>query len=279
MDGAVERRLTGSEGRCVVVVCAGTAQYRRLARAMRGEKIIEIGTSCGECTVVLAQNNAVIGLDVSKEMIEKAKKANPLLEFHVMDVLMDTPGVVRLSQRQGTTAVFIDIGGNRMMETVIALVRCVLRNVRPKTIVVKCKSLAAALLTHLTTLEGESKTVKTNDGNGEVETERSGHAPADGDECCDLYAHFEAIELETTAHPQTTKGNKRFLHPLKYPLRLSPACVPICRYYNYSECKRRKTDRPSPSDDSASKDCEFDHSHCHNCGEKGHRAVHCEAFL
>ena len=62
---------------------------------------------------------------------------------------------------------------------------------------------------------------------------------------------------------QATQQGKRFRgFPLKFPVAKTAQGTDICRYHNYSQCKKGEQ-------------CEHDHEHCHVCRERGHTAQEC----
>jgi len=64
------------------------------------------------------------------------------------------------------------------------------------------------------------------------------------------------------------ESNKKLigLYPLKYPTNCTPDGILICRYHNYTECKKGTI-------------CPFDHNYCNTCGQKGHISKNCALFL
>jgi hypothetical protein len=136
---------------------------------------IEIGASYGRCTSILAKATGsashVLGVETSKEVVAKASEAYPTLHFEQMDVFKErlrllelTEQVVRGNARVAIArtapsatelgrpsdlsdsavsgilrdlVVFVDIGGNRELETLVALIPWVQSEMRPRLLVVK----------------------------------------------------------------------------------------------------------------------------------------------
>jgi hypothetical protein len=66
------------------------------------------------------------------------------------------------------------------------------------------------------------------------------------------------------------------IYPVRYVVR-DNELVEICRFYNHDDergCLRSKRARENTN----ARDCPMDHTHCHKCGEVGHRAIECDTY-
>lgn len=74
--------------------------------------MLEIGSSYGHCTAVLAQQAAsVLGIDISAHAVAQAQERHPGIQFRQLDAL-SSPAALEAAA-QGCTAVFVDINGDR----------------------------------------------------------------------------------------------------------------------------------------------------------------------
>jgi hypothetical protein len=116
------RRVYAQHGVCSIVICEETEEYRRLARTQITslDAVIEIGCSTGECSAVLANSRcSLIALDISADIIAHAKVEHPGIHFLCLDALKDWERLVELQPH--ATSLFIDIGGNRALESLAGL--------------------------------------------------------------------------------------------------------------------------------------------------------------
>ena len=149
----------------------------------------------------------------------------------------------KMAAKQVTTArartpplvVFADIGGNRELEALVALLPWVATALAPRLVIVKSQALHTAVV-----------------ANG---------------------GHFDWDALQASCESSTFRRQK-LPHPLKAPLRLSRDGTPICRFHNY-RLKRGGADLVDGSTCRQGDRCPFDHTQCHRCLEDGHTALLC----
>ena len=141
------------------VVCPFTDEFRQLASVVPVDSIcIDIGCSYGRATEVLGKRltapSQVVGLDISAEAIQSAKKQYPEIKFMKSDALRDPMSTLHTVQHLQNAhpdsadklIVFVDIGGNRELEALVALLPWVERELKPVAIVVKSETLFAAIM-------------------------------------------------------------------------------------------------------------------------------------
>ena len=121
------------------VATRGVAQYRSTIPSLVGpdDTVLELGCEHGTTTVELARTGAaVLGTDVSRSCIERARKEHPDIRFEVLDAFD-----VRAASELGTfTKVYMDLSGfsgYRSLLDVIALLTMYGTVLRPQVIVVK----------------------------------------------------------------------------------------------------------------------------------------------
>ncbi len=104
--------------------------------------VLEIGCEWGTTTRVLAERAAyVLGTDVSRECIERAKNKHPELSFDVLDAF-DLRAILDLGR--SFTVVYIDVSGLsgfRSVLDVLALLNSYASLMSPRVIVVKSGAL------------------------------------------------------------------------------------------------------------------------------------------
>ncbi len=260
----------------------------------------------GECTSFLSKHNDVIGIDISKEMITICQSKYPHLTFQALDVLIDPLSFLSLFHSHHCSTLFVDIGGNRAGHTLVCFLEFLMSSVASKLIVVKCEELVDLLGSpvQLTSDQSELQTIPSPSSS-------SSSLPLSNGNCCVQLQNLAASLRREREAEILRNGKKRFRHPLRYPLHLSPSGVPICRYHNYSTCKRRRLSETSddnstrhesclPQEISSSSctssssssssssgsllpsqgsGCPLDHAHCHHCGQDGHKAMECKALF
>jgi hypothetical protein len=188
-------------------------------------------------------------MDVSQEMIQHAKEylkqnghyAVTLVKNNVL--LMDPTNATtqrRLVQEQhhhfDPTVIFIDIGGNRDLSSVLRVLQWCRSTYSPRLICVKNQALVdtCSTLNDVTTI-----TITTN---GRIHGAES------------WFQQQQQQNTSTCCWPE---------HALQAPLVLHEN-IPICRYHNYHDGGCKKQDK-----------CPFNHSHCHLCQQEGHVAKTC----
>lgn len=263
---------------------------------------LEIGCSYGKATKILSKrigSSRVLGVDTSKEALEAAKKINPEVSFLRCDVLA-TPHTLleflmdmlteRSSGDDHKLVVLVDIGGNRELEALAALLPWVaMLPTRPHRIIVKSQALYTTFQ-ELRQTQKDSKTV-VPDGNAGRESETKENSfpwldvLAKAQHAINVRRGATAkagIEVgagqkkkrKLLADNGTDKGKHFFPHPLKAPLRKTEDGVPICRFHNYQPqgCKLYMDPNRKGTQ------CPYDHDHCHYCGARGHVSLKCPTF-
>ncbi|CAE7594141.1 unnamed protein product [Symbiodinium natans] len=161
---APRRRLLRVVSPTCVLVVHDTVGYRRLARTQVGQDdaVLEIGSSLGECTHILSSRaSAVIGIDVSRDLVEESRRRFPNCRFEWLDCFQEEARLralcKELLEASSSLKVFVDIGGDRTTNDVccfLALLDNVLRTLAwdslpslpslPSLVVVKSKALSGA---------------------------------------------------------------------------------------------------------------------------------------
>ncbi|CAE7930452.1 unnamed protein product [Symbiodinium sp. KB8] len=144
-----------------VLVVHDTFSYRRLARTQVGQDdgVVELGSSLGECTHILSSRAAaVIGIEVSQELVEESSRRYPDCRFEWLDCFQEQARFAALCKEllaagSGRLKIFVDIGGDRTTSDIcclLALLEKTLKTLQPKLpplpalVVVKSKALATA---------------------------------------------------------------------------------------------------------------------------------------
>ena len=126
------------------VATRGVREYRATIEPLvtPDDVVLELGCEWGTTTALLARYcGEVIGTDVSRECIERARTTHPGLRFEVLDAF-DVRAALRLERP--FTKVYLDLSGlssYRALLDVIALMNMYATVLRPDTIVVKSGSL------------------------------------------------------------------------------------------------------------------------------------------
>lgn len=292
-----ELRLTAtSKSSRMGLVVRDTETFRALASTVVGPKdyIVDIGSSYGVCTAVLAaavrSPSHVVGVETSREVKAAASKRYPLLHFVRLDVLRAPDGLKQIVQnllsknnedsKTGVgghrLVVFLDIGGNRELESVSALTLWLMGDgnltMKPRLIVVKSETLfdsgndltekgwkklseqaAAAVIARRSTVE------RKQPGSARKTRENG-----------DLYSIAKRTKLPP--HSLDIPRSARRLHPLKMPERKTSEGVSICRFHNYDKKRGCLKHRDVKKQNTI---CPYDHNYCHNCLKSGHIALDC----
>ena len=245
------------------IVCPFTTEFRQLATLIPANTLVlEIGCSYGKATEILANSlemsSQVVGIDISKETITSASKEYPHIKFVQADCLRDPMSTLRVHEELCALhtdltdlVVFVDIGGNRELESLVVLLPWIEKQLNPTTIVVKSETLHAAV-TELPSMQCC----------GQFDWHRL-HTIA-------MEALQKRKELQTKADGATPVQIKS-LHPLKAPLRTTNDGTPICRFHNYDPRGCRKFIDATCSGET----CPYDHTVCHICLQKDHIALNC----
>ncbi|GMI45347.1 hypothetical protein TrCOL_g9833 [Triparma columacea] len=207
--------------------------------------VIEIGSSYGVASNLMAKKaKMVVGVETSKECIEKARKDFAQvtnLRFELMDILLMPKQAAEIVKYSLTNKpaddliVFLDIGGDRDVTSLLSTIAFIERSLTPRIIVVKSLKLCRT------------------------------HPRVKNQPTVDIYSTEEKENVCSVRH---------FVHPLKYPEKLSlRSGRMICRYENYDLKGCFKHRDPFNLGGGT---CELDHEECHACGELGHRARECK---
>ena len=108
----------------------------------KDDTVLEIGCEWGTTTVLLAPHcKEVIGTDISRECIERARLSHPGIRFEVLDAF-DVRAAMDLGGQ--FTKIYIDmsgLSGYRSLLDVIALVQMYATVFRPEAVIVKSGAL------------------------------------------------------------------------------------------------------------------------------------------
>lgn len=238
------------------LVCRTTDKYRSFAEGLQAKNlVIEIGCANGFCTKRILsrclQEN-YLGLDVSSSFIRECREKFPGVAFVKSDVLFDWKSVELLGQKfvkdrtqvsevDLDIVVFIDIGGNRELESIVALIPAVVEAWSPHAVVIKSETLHE-------------------------------YGIANGLDDRSWARLMECSKQALLKRRPCQPSSKREYHPLRMPTRLNQDGVVICRYHNYDEEKGCLRYRDT---NNYGNTCEFDHETCHSCLKIGHRAFEC----
>lgn len=130
--------------RTLYVATRGVKEYRatipQLVRA--SDSVLEVGCEWGTTTALLAsQAGLVIGSDVSREVVEQARRKHPGIRFEALDGF-DVRALLQLEIP--FTKIYLDLSGlsgYRSLLDLIALLNTYSSVLRPDTIVVKSGAL------------------------------------------------------------------------------------------------------------------------------------------
>jgi tRNA/tmRNA/rRNA uracil-C5-methylase (TrmA/RlmC/RlmD family) len=126
------------------IATRGVREYRATIPFVVGsdDTVLELGCEWGTTTALLAQTGAlVIGTDISRDCIDRARKSHPKIRFEALDAF-DIRGAMRICA--DPTKIYIDLSGfsgYRSLLDVIALTQTYAAVLNPGTIVVKSGAL------------------------------------------------------------------------------------------------------------------------------------------
>lgn len=129
-----------------IIVVSSCREYRRLAGAepKRTETVLEIGCSSGLATEALARScRRVVAVDLSAELVERTRRRTAAcgnVEVVQLDG-RDIPEIAALVSRPDL--IFMDIGGDALLDNVTSQLRLHLRAFKPRLVVVRSFELAA----------------------------------------------------------------------------------------------------------------------------------------
>ncbi|PRP79284.1 DNA-directed RNA polymerase [Planoprotostelium fungivorum] len=205
------RKLSSTAGETLIFLCDNTREYRRLARSQvnKEDDVVDIGSSYGVCTDILSQHcDRVIGVEISKPLIEHSRAAYPNIPFHHLDIVKNESQSIPLLK--GKNKVFIDIGGDRDIQPVVQCIKFVLeKKIKPEMIVVKNRPLTRCAME-------ETKPLRVAGYDGlipnawweKMSTEYGKEEEKSGD-----------VVIEGWFKKAVEEGFKK--HPLRYPQRMT----------------------------------------------------------
>lgn len=127
-----------------IVAVRGVGEYRQTIPELvsRRDQVLEVGCEWGTTTHVLAQHaGSVLGTDISRKCIDRARETNPGLSFELLDAF-DVMAARELGTR--FTKVYMDLSGlsgYRGLLDLIALIDVYSAVIQPDTLVVKSGAL------------------------------------------------------------------------------------------------------------------------------------------
>lgn len=139
------RRSIRSAGADIQIV-SSTERYRTLARELPkpNDSVLEIGCASGDATHQLAKSGAnVLAIDLSEGVTNKV--AADLSDFpNVTVACLDGRNISTLAKHMpAPNILFIDIGGDALLDNIAFQVRQCLRAFKPRTIIIRNFELAA----------------------------------------------------------------------------------------------------------------------------------------
>jgi SAM-dependent methyltransferase len=174
-------------------------------------------------------------------------------------------GLNETHTRAPPDAVFIDIGGNRDLTSVVKMLAWVRNSFNPRLCIIKSEEMVDQMKIDDSSNSNNPGSLEAVEcTSNRLQTTRFEIEP-DGT-MKNGQAWFDAILHDIETNPSRVSTMKpRFAHPKKAPLSLSPidGTTPICRYHNWHK------------NGCIQNDCKFDHTHCHWCLTPGHRALAC----
>jgi hypothetical protein len=194
-----------------------TRPFRKLVREVPiiddeiDNKVIEIGSSYGECLQILAKRtkNNAIGFEISEECVSSSITKYPILVdkatgvscVYLCDALSHQGASLIEEHAAHSHTAFVDIGGDRHAEAVIHL--CHVTLTHPRQIVIKCRLLfreARKLLMEnkeLFDVKHQLSAAAQSPGEGEVSSDVSGGGDGDGNNDVDTINHSLEKSEET----------------------------------------------------------------------------------
>jgi hypothetical protein len=247
------------------VVVPTTDLYRKFASQIPSTAVaVEIGCCNGFCTQRLLERvsspEQVLGMDIGPKFIRECQEKFPYVQFERINVLMEWTRAQQLietklrqsfpdatrSDSQNSLHIYVDIGGNREVESLLALLQALQDRLHPASLIVKSKALVAFGEKHGLDSENAWKNLQ-------------------------LLAQSALIQRRQNTDDLKTQTKKKY-HPLKLPQRYNAQGIAICRYHNYDVDKGCLLFNDT---NNHGKKCPLDHEHCHSCLETGHVAWQC----
>ena len=240
-----------TSGSMNIILTRDTHPYRHLAasQTQSDDHVLEIGCSTGGASSIIMRSTPNwIGFDVSSDMVQQTyaclQKMGCMVmgRVHKHDVLVDPMGaqqLIRQCYSEGPSVVFVDIGGNRDMNSAIRILGLMISTFTPRLVVIKNRELVDECLSDCR-VNTHGVLQRANDW---------------------FHTKHFAVSTSISSFPD---------HPLQARMVFSPldGTTPLCRYHNYHEHGCKKAD-----------ECPFDHNHCHQCRLTGHVAKDCPMRL
>lgn len=162
-----------------VIVTSETVWYRRLAHAQGflQDVALEIGCDFGPTTKILGEKcSEALGVDKKYSHVLEAIKTHEKkgkVHFHCVDIFEQPDKILGKYGHMKPSIVFVDINGNRMLETVQKAIALVENLFSPRLIVVKSMELFA----NLAYGDGRINVNKTSPCTSQQETKETPPAP------------------------------------------------------------------------------------------------------
>jgi len=173
---------------------------------------MDVGCSTGMTTLIMARRfKKVVGLDIAPLALIEARKTcpNENAQFLEIDGLLAKEQVVEIALDNKATGIWVDIGGNRELDTVVLFLWYLLRHLPHVALICKSETLYKAARTSELRMENECAGVRW----------------------------FPELVSECA---QRQMGKNRLAHPQQYPLKTREDGLPICRFHNYDICKKKE---------------------------------------
>lgn len=136
--------VQGAKVRTLYIATQGVKEYRATIPmyVKPNDVVLEVGCEWGTTTVLLAEQcREVIGVDIGKEPIERARERHPGIRFEQMDAY-DMRAILSLGRR--FTKAYVDLSGlsgYHSLLDLLSLLNMYTAVLRPEVIVVKSSAL------------------------------------------------------------------------------------------------------------------------------------------
>ena len=275
---------------CSTGECSALLLRRRLLLHLQNLRRIGHHDKSSEVLV----DGKIVGFDTGAKILQQAEKRlrreydefsstitedtySKLIQLHKVDALADPKGAYNLVTDNSACPemVLIDIGGNRELEGVLRMIQWVqtaFKEKGPRLILVKSEALEKELLTSI-------RSSHSNNSDNSLPSITEEGIIRNGQDWFNSLLISHSYASPGTDQATECMSRQQLLsmysHPKKAPLVLSPTGVPICRYHNYHPegCIKFNKSKSSAADET--KECLFEHDHCHWCLAAGHIALNC----
>jgi len=247
--------------------------------------VVEIGCCNGFCTQKIVNRvhspaDQVLGMDIGPQFIRECQDKFPHVQFECINVLMEWNRTKALiedkikhvqlrSDEIPDLHLYVDIGGNREIETLLALLQTIQTQLKPPSLIVKSKALFAFGQKHDLTKMGAWEDLQSMAQEALLQRRTKEHLPESQEQ---QQQDDNKDATRTIGKTQQAAIQKRLYHPLKMPQRYDADGIAICRFHNFDRKNGcllfRDTNRHG-------KTCPLDHEHCHTCLELDHVAWQC----